>query len=61
MAIALNILDLMIVERVGVAHKVADDVTSEVAGPLNDIASYAAELMEDTMGLGGGMTSCGRR
>ena len=37
-AIALNILDLMVVERVSTAHKVADDVCAEVAGPLNDIA-----------------------
>jgi CheY-like chemotaxis protein len=49
-AIALNILDLMVVERVGTAHKVADDVCSEVAGPLNDIASDAAALMDDYIG-----------
>src|SRR5437762_10159012 len=46
-AIALNILDLMVVERQGVAHKVADDVTAEVAGPLNDICSDARSLMAD--------------
>ena len=45
-AIALNILDLMVVERVDTSHKVADDVTAEVAGPLNDIALDASELME---------------
>ena len=49
-AIALNILDLMIVERVGTAHKVADDVCAEVAGPLNDIMSDASGLMEDYIG-----------
>ena len=49
-AIALNILDLMVVERVGTAHKVADDVCSEVAGPLNDIASDATALMDDYIG-----------
>jgi CheY-like chemotaxis protein len=49
-AIALNILDLMIVERVSTSHKVADDVTSEVAGPLNDIASDAMALMDDYIG-----------
>src|SRR3954462_11837697 len=49
-AIALNILDLMIVERVGTAHQVADDVCSEVAGPLNDIASDATALMDDYIG-----------
>jgi hypothetical protein len=31
-AIALNILDLMVVERQGVAHKVADDVTPKSPG-----------------------------
>jgi CheY-like chemotaxis protein/PAS domain-containing protein len=49
-AIALNILDLMIVERQGVAHKVADDVCGEVAGPLNDIACDAAALMDEYIG-----------
>ncbi len=49
-AIALNILDLMVVERVSTSHKVADDVCSEVAGPLNDIFSDAKALMEDFIG-----------
>ncbi len=49
MAIALNILDLMVVERVNDSHKVADDVCSEVAGPLNDIARRGA-LMDDFIG-----------
>ena len=49
-AIALNILDLMVVERTGTAHKVADDVSAEVAGPLNDIVSDASSLMEDYIG-----------
>ena len=49
-AIALNILDLMVVERVGTSHKVADDVCAEVAGPLNDIASDANALMDDYIG-----------
>ncbi|MBC8144881.1 MAG: GAF domain-containing protein, partial [bacterium] len=49
-AIALNILDLMVVERAGTAHKVADDVCSEAAGPLNDIASDANALMDDYIG-----------
>jgi CheY-like chemotaxis protein len=43
-------LDLMIVERVGTAHKVADDVCAEVAGPLNDIMSDASGLIEDYIG-----------
>src|SRR5258706_1571355 len=49
-AIALNILDLMIVERVSTSHKVTDDVCSEVAGPLNDIFSDAKALMEEFLG-----------
>jgi two-component system, sensor histidine kinase SagS len=49
-AIALNILDLMIVERVSTSHKVADDVCGEVAGPLNDISSDATALMEEYIG-----------
>src|SRR6478752_5292857 len=49
-AIALNILDLMVVERTGTAHKVADDVNAEVAGPLNDITSDATALMDDYIG-----------
>ncbi len=49
-AIALNILDLMVVERVGTAHKIADDVNAEVAGPLNDISLDATSLMDDYIG-----------
>jgi len=49
-AIALNILDLMVVERVGTAHKVADDVCAEMAGPLNDITSDANSLMDEYIG-----------
>jgi len=49
-AIALNILDLMIIERVSTSHVVADSVCSEVAGPLNDISSDANSLMEDYIG-----------
>lgn len=49
-AIAINILDLMVVERVSTSHVVADTVCSEVAGPLNDISSDANALMEDYIG-----------
>jgi CheY-like chemotaxis protein len=49
-AIALNILNLMVVERVSTSHKVADEVCGEVAGPLNDIASDAAALMDEFIG-----------
>jgi CheY-like chemotaxis protein len=49
-AVALNILNLMIVERVSTSHKVADDVRTEVAGPINDILSDANALMQDYIG-----------
>src|SRR5438045_8676537 len=49
-AIALNILDLMVVERVSTSHKLVDDVSAEVAGPLNDIASEAGALLEASLG-----------
>ena len=48
-AVALNILDLMVVERVKTSHKVADDVTTETAGPLNDIASEVMALIDDNL------------
>ena len=49
-AIALNILNLLVTERVGTAHKVADDVAGEVAGPLNDITLDVNTLMEEYIG-----------
>jgi CheY-like chemotaxis protein len=49
-AIALNILDLLIVERVSTSAKVADVVCSEVAGPLNDIMSDTSNLMDSYIG-----------
>jgi len=49
-AIALNILDLLVVERVSTSHKITDDVASTIAGPLNDIASDANALMDDYIG-----------
>jgi CheY-like chemotaxis protein len=49
-AIALNILDLMVIERVSTSHTVADIVSTEVAGPLNDITSDATALMDEYIG-----------
>jgi CheY-like chemotaxis protein len=49
-AIALNILDLMVVERVSTSHKIADEVNYEVAGPLNDIVSDANLLIDEYIG-----------
>ncbi len=49
-AVALNILDLMVVERVSTSHAVADDVCAELAGPLNDISLDVTSLMEEYIG-----------
>src|SRR5688500_18525878 len=49
-AIALNILDLMVVERAGTAHKVTDYGCAEAAGRINDDRSDAKALMEDYNG-----------
>ena len=49
-AIALNILDLMVVERVGTAHKIADNVCAELAGPLNDIGLDVQSIMDEFIG-----------
>jgi CheY-like chemotaxis protein len=49
-AMALNILDLMRVERVSSSRRLADDVSAEVAGPLNDIVSDANELLGEYVG-----------
>ena len=49
-AMALNILDLMVVERTETRSRLADDVSSEIAGPLNDIASDAAALQDEFLG-----------
>lgn len=47
-ALALNILNLLVTERVGTAHKVADDVLTETAGPLNDITVDLNALLEES-------------
>jgi CheY-like chemotaxis protein/GAF domain-containing protein len=49
-AIALNMLDLMVVERVKTSRQVADDVRAEAAGPLNDIISDASCLIQNYIG-----------
>jgi CheY-like chemotaxis protein len=49
-AIALNILQLLVVERSETRHQLADDVCKEVAGPLNDIHLDATALMEEFIG-----------
>jgi CheY-like chemotaxis protein/GAF domain-containing protein len=49
-AIALNILNLLVTERVETSHTVTDTVNAEVAGPLNDIASEIGGMMDDYLG-----------
>ncbi len=49
-AIALNFLDLLITERYASTGRVADDVSGEIAGPLNDIITEASTLMEEYIG-----------
>jgi two-component system, sensor histidine kinase SagS len=49
-ALALNILDLLVVERYTTTTGLAQNVTSEIAGPLNDIVSEATVLMDEYIG-----------
>jgi CheY-like chemotaxis protein/putative methionine-R-sulfoxide reductase with GAF domain len=49
-AIALNILNLLVVERHTTTGELASNVNSELAGPLNDIVSEATLLMDDYIG-----------
>ena len=50
MAISLNFLNLLITERYESTGRVADDVSGEIAGPLNDIITQASTLMEEYIG-----------
>ena len=49
-ALALNMLNLLVVERYTTSGKVTDSVVQEMSQPLNDIASEAQALMEDYIG-----------
>jgi CheY-like chemotaxis protein len=49
-AIALNFLDLLITERYESTGRLANDVSGEIAGPLNDIITEASTLMEEYIG-----------
>jgi CheY-like chemotaxis protein len=49
-AVAINILDLLVVERFTTTGQLASDVTTEIAGPLNDIISDATLLMDEYIG-----------
>jgi len=49
-AIALNMLDLLVLERYESTGRLAEDVRGEIAGPLNDIITEASTLMEEYIG-----------
>lgn len=49
-ALALNILDLLVVERSTISGRMADSVVQEMAQPLNDIVTEAQSLMEEYIG-----------
>jgi two-component system, sensor histidine kinase SagS len=49
-AMALNMLDLLIIERYQSTGRLAEDVRGEIAGPLNDIITEASTLMEEYIG-----------
>jgi CheY-like chemotaxis protein len=49
-ALALNILQLLVVERYTTTGQLADNVVQEMAQPLNDIINEAQSLMEEYIG-----------
>ncbi len=49
-AMALNILDLLVVERCTTTGQMADNVVQEIAQPLNDIITEAQSLKEEYIG-----------
>ncbi|HEX7010860.1 MAG TPA: response regulator [Phycisphaeraceae bacterium] len=49
-ALALNILDLLVVERYTTSGQITDSVVQEMAQPLNDILTEAQTLMEEYIG-----------
>jgi CheY-like chemotaxis protein len=49
-AIALHMLDVVVSERYAATGQVADNVSTEISGPLGDILADASTLMEDYIG-----------
>ena len=49
-AMALNILDLLVIERCAISGQITGNVVQEVAQPLNDIVTEAQTLMEEYIG-----------
>ncbi len=50
-ALALNILNLLVVERHNVHTQVSGSIAAELSGPINDILTEATGLMEDYLGF----------
>jgi CheY-like chemotaxis protein len=49
-ALAMNILNLLVVERYTTSGQITDNVVQEMAQPLNDIVTEAQTLMEEYIG-----------
>ena len=49
-ALALNILDLLVVERYVTSGQISSNVVTELAGPLSEIVTQAQTLMEEYIG-----------
>lgn len=49
-AVALNILNLLVIERSATTGQLAEDVAAELAAPLNDIIAEATQTLEDHLG-----------
>jgi CheY-like chemotaxis protein len=49
-AMALHVLDLLIVERFTTTGQIAEDVAGQIAAPLNDILTEASTLIEEYIG-----------
>lgn len=49
-AVALNVLDLLVVERYTISGRMAENVIREMAAPLNDIVTEAQTLIEEYIG-----------
>ena len=52
-AMALNILDLLIVERYAASGQLADSVAADISVPLNDICTEASSLKDEYIGQDG--------
>lgn len=49
-AVALNILDLLVIERYRASDQLVDNLAADIAGPLNDILTDAGSLLEQYIG-----------